>query len=154
MLTCLNIGLSGCWKQSYMGGKQPHWHKSNKKTALFTLFHNTKLDFVSDHFCLLVLVLSSFSLFGENKLGESRIPLEVVTFPVLHTSCSAHLDQCYSVWSVHLCQSANSHWYTAEIESKRSETLIATWRSYFFVCSIKLEKELVFCILCFFISFF
>ena len=45
----------------------PQRPKSNKNATLFKLFHDTNVDFVSDHFCLIVLVLSLFSLFREVK---------------------------------------------------------------------------------------
>lgn len=126
MLTCLNIGLSGCLKQSCVGGKPPQRPKSNKNAALFKLFHDTNVDVVSDRFCLIVSVLSLSRLFREIKRGGSAMLLEVINFPVL-----PYLSLCPSgpglllVWSVHLCQSANSYWSVADSGSKRSETLTA-----------------------------
>lgn len=75
---------------------------------------------------LLVLVPASLRLFRGSKAGEeSGMPSEVVGFPVLHASCSAHQDQCNAAWSVDLGQSADAHRYRAEIESKLSEILVA-----------------------------
>lgn len=80
---------------------------------------------MSDLFCLMVLVLSPFCVFGETRLGGSEIPLEVNNFPglpslLLFPSRPALL----LVWSVDLSQTANSYWSEAEIERKCSETLI------------------------------
>ena len=87
---------------------------------------------MSGHFCLLVSVPPSLRLSGGSKAGEeSGMPSEAVGFPVLHASCSAHQDQCKAAWSVDLGQPADTHRYTAEIESKVSEILVAIRRSYF-----------------------
>lgn len=92
-----------------------------KMLLCLKLFHVTKLDFVSAHFCLMALVLLSFSVFGETKRGESELPLEAIHFLVL-----PHLLLCPSgpvpitVWS------GNSCWLVEETESKHSETRIAT----------------------------